>query len=86
MRLNDYVDINGPVRWMVGRLKVPFLIMAVIAEEIGWGIAFMLMLKVHADLFGSLLNYFRKRESYFDYLASRNIDVRDIERIVQGIE
>ena len=85
-RLNDQYEVKGLFRRIIGRIKAPGLVMAVIAEEIGWGIACMLLFKVYADLFGSLFNYFRKRESYFDYLALRNIDPLEIEKIVVGIE
>ena len=71
---------------MQARLKAPFLVFALIAEEIGSKITLLLLTKISFDLLWSVKNYFLKKDSYFDYLRKRGINPKDIERAVKNIQ
>lgn len=71
---------------VTARLKAPFLVLALISEEIGSKITGLLLLKISIDLILSLKNYVVKKESYFDYLKKRGINPKDIERAVKNIQ
>ncbi len=86
LRLSDVS--HKPTLWnrLKARAKGAYFVFALHAEEIGWGITFLLFLKFFIDLLLSLGNYLVKKGSYFDYLKARNIDPEDIKRVVKGIE
>jgi len=69
-----------------GRLKAPYYIFSLIAEEIGWRFTMLLFFKLFFDLLFSIKNYFVKTESYFDYLKNRGINPRDVQKCVQNVQ
>jgi len=68
------------------QLKAPVFGFALIGEEIGLSITFVLLFKLFFDMLFSIKNYFYKQESYFDYLEKRNIKAHEIVAAVKGIE
>lgn len=71
---------------MKARIKAPYFVFSIIAQEIGWKFTFLLFVKLFVDLLFSLKNYFLKKDSYFDYLKSKNIDPKSIEKVVKNIQ
>lgn len=68
------------------RIKAPYFVLALTAEEIGWGITFMLLIKFFFDTLLSIKNYFVKKDSYFKYLKKKGINPEDIKREVGKIQ
>lgn len=68
------------------RLKAPYYVFALLTEEIGLTINFLLLFKFFIDTFLSIKNYFVKKDSYFDYLRKRGIDPKEIKREVKKIQ
>jgi hypothetical protein len=86
LRLNDMRDEPSWFNLIKARVKSPYLVFALIAEEIGWQFTFLLFLKLIVDLPVSLKNYFFRRDSYFDYLRKKGVDPESIKRAVKSIE
>ncbi|MDI1353273.1 MAG: nucleotidyltransferase family protein [bacterium] len=86
LRLSDAADSESGSETMKARLKAPYFVFSLIAQEIGWSFTFLLFLKLGFDLLFSLKNYFMKHESYFDYLKRRGIDPKAIEKAVKNIQ
>lgn len=80
---NDNCTINEHIK---AQLKAPIFGFALISEEIGLPITFVLLLKLFFDMLFSVKNYFSKQESYFDFLKSKNIKAEEIVNAVKGIE
>jgi hypothetical protein len=86
LKLNDLTE-NAPWYSVVfRRLTTPGRIFSLIAQEIGWKFTILLFLKLGIDLLVSLKNYFIKKPSYFDYLKTKNIDPKEIEKVVKNIQ
>lgn len=86
LRLNDrkYLPTSG--NKLVARIKAPFFVFSLIAQEIGWKFTILLFLKLGFDLLFSLKNYILPKESYFDYLKAKGINPKDIEKAVKNIQ
>lgn len=87
--VRKFSDLPEKTTWpqrLWARIKAPYYVFALIAEEIGWGITMMLFLKLFIDLLLSLKNYFGKQESYFDYLKGRGIKPKEVVNAIKGIE
>ncbi|MFK7924487.1 MAG: nucleotidyltransferase family protein [Bacteroidia bacterium] len=85
-KLSDVLPDDSLWQKFQARIKAPYLVFALIAEEIGWGITMMLFAKLFVDIFTSLKNYFVKKPSYFDYLKERGVDPNDILKAVDQIQ
>ena len=82
-------DLTGkPEFWemLKARLKAPYLVFALIGEEIGIGVVILLFIKMFLETIISLKNYIFKKESYFTYLKNRGIDPEEIKKVVKGIQ
>lgn len=71
---------------VVARIKAPYYVFSLLAQEIGWTFSILLFVKLFFDTFASLKNYFIKKETYFDYIKKLGVNPADIERTVAGIE
>ena len=86
LKLND--KTHHPHFWnkCISKLKAPYFVFSLIAQEIGWKFTILLFVKLFVDLIFSIKNYFVKSESYFDYLKQRGVDPQDIENAVKKIQ
>lgn len=64
----------------------PYLVFALIAQEIGWKFTILLFIKLFFDVIISLINYIIPRESYFAWLKKQNIDPKEIQRAVSNVQ
>ncbi len=83
------IDFSGKptfLKYLEARWKAPRYGFQLIGEEIGLSITFLLFFKLFFDTFLSLKNYIFIKESYFDYLKKRNINVENIKQAVKEIE
>ncbi|PLX03085.1 MAG: hypothetical protein C0594_11005 [Marinilabiliales bacterium] len=85
-KLNDISKSANILKKLYARIKAPWLVLKLVGEEIGVGIVFLLLLKLHIDQLLSLANYFRKKKSYFDYLEERGLQPEKIIKAVKNIE
>ncbi|MEL7530537.1 MAG: nucleotidyltransferase family protein [Bacteroidota bacterium] len=85
-KLSDVLPEDSGWQKLKARIKAPYLVFALIAEEIGWGITMLLFAKLFVDIFVSFKNYFIKKPSYFDYLKERGVDPNDILKAVDQIQ
>ncbi|MBN2484411.1 MAG: nucleotidyltransferase family protein [Bacteroidales bacterium] len=85
-KLSDLSE--NPTLWQKVRavIKAPYNVFALTGEEIGTKITFILFFKLMIDTLLSVRFYFIRKETYFEYLRRRNIDIAEITRIVKGIE
>lgn len=86
LRLSDKKHNPTLANKLKSRIIAPIRVVQLVGQEIGVGITFLLIGKLFVDLLVSPKNYIFKQKSYFDYLKSRNIDPKNIEKIVQGIQ
>lgn len=85
-KLSDLEEKPSFFQKLKARLKAPYLVFALIGEEIGLGITFLLFFKVFIDTLFSLRFYFIRKETYFEYLRKRNIEPNTIKQVVKGIQ
>lgn len=85
-KLSDISAQAGVGKKIKARLKAPVFSFALIGEEIGLHITFLLLFKLFFDTLISIKNYFVKAESYFDYLKRINVNVEDIKKAVKEIQ
>ncbi len=85
-KLSDLTPDASLGQKIQARIKAPYLVFALIAEEIGWGITMLLFAKLSVDLVMSLKNYFVKQPSYLDYLKERGVNPKDIMKAVKEIQ
>lgn len=86
LKFIDKSDQAGIINITKARIKAPYFVFSLIAQEIGWKFTILLFLKLFIDLLLSFKNYFIKKESYFDYLTKRGIDPKTIEKVVKNIQ
>lgn len=86
LKLNDSLHNKSLLSKIKARLKAPYFVFSLIAQEIGWKFTFLLFIKLLIDLLLSLKNYFIKKESYFDYLKKRGVNPQSIEKAVKNIQ
>ena len=86
LRLNDRNQAPTLVNTLVSRVKAPYFVFSLIAQEIGWKFTILLFLKLFVDLLISLKNYVVHTESYFDYLNKKGIDPQAIQKAVINIQ
>lgn len=86
LKLSDKSDKPTFINKFMARIKAPYFVFSLIAQEIGWTFTFLLFLKLFIDLLLSVKNYFIKKESYFDYLRKLGIDPKTIEKVVKNIQ
>lgn len=70
----------------VARLKAPYYIFSMIAEEIGWRYTLLIFFKLLFDLLVSIKNYLFKTESYFDFLKRRGVVPKQIKTLVANVQ
>ncbi|MBN1182875.1 MAG: nucleotidyltransferase family protein [Bacteroidales bacterium] len=85
-KLSDLTGKPGFRERLKARLKAPYMVFALIGEEIGVGVVILLFIKMFLDTIISLKNYIFKKESYFTYLKNRGINPEEIKRVVKGIQ
>jgi hypothetical protein len=85
-KLNDLPPSASELPIFFLRFTTPGRIFALIAQEIGWKFTCLLFLKLGIDCITSLVHYLIPKKSYFDYLKSRNIDPKAIEKVVKNIQ
>lgn len=85
-KLNDLPAGTSNGRLWRGRMSATKNIFALIAQEIGWKFTLLIFVKLGLDTLISLKNYLLPKKSYFDYLKSRNIDPKTIEKVVKNIQ
>lgn len=85
-QLSDITKHSTVFAKIAARIKAPYFVLALTAEEIGWSITFLLLAKFFIDTIFSIKNYFIKKESYFDYLRSRGINPDAIKQEVKKIQ
>lgn len=86
LKLNDKFYAPTLANKIVSRLRAPYYVFALIAQEIGWKFTFLLFLKLNFDLLFSIKNYFIRKESYFDYLEKKGVNPSDIKKVIDGIQ
>ncbi len=86
LKFIDRSEQGSVINILKARVAAPYFVFSLIAQEIGWKFTFLLFLKLFFDLILSLKNYVIKKESYFDYLKSRGIDPKAIEKAVKNIQ
>ncbi len=86
LKLSDITEKESAFRKTIARIKAPYLVLGIIAEEIGGGITILLLTKFFLETFFSLKNYFFSKESYFDYLIKKGIPPDDIKSAVKKIQ
>ncbi len=86
LKLSDIPGEKSFFKRMSAKIKAPYFVFALIAQEIGAKFTFLLFVKLYFDLIISLKNYFVKKESYFDYLGKKGIDPAEIEKVVKNIQ
>lgn len=86
LKLLDKTRFNSPADAVVSRMKLPHLVFALIAQEIGALFTFLLYNKLFFDLLFSAKNYVVKKETYFEYLEKKGIDPKAIQNIVTNIQ
>ena len=86
LKLSDKFGNSSLLNLIKARLKAPYYVFSLIAQEIGWKFTFLLFLKLFLDLIFSIKNYIVKKESYFDYLKKRGINPKEIEQAVKNIQ
>lgn len=64
----------------------PYCILLMLKEEIGLKVTFLILVKLFANLLLSPLNYFKPKETYFDYLIKKGIDPQTIKNIVSNVQ
>lgn len=69
-----------------GRISAPYFTFSLISQEIGKPFTFLLFFKLCFDIAISPINYFIKKESYFDYLNRIKIDANQIKKIVNNVQ
>jgi len=81
------IDKNASIIQKIkARLQAPAFSFALIGEEIGISIVFLLLFKLFFDMLFSVKNYIFKQESYFDFLKRININPKDIQLAVKEIQ
>ena len=86
LRLSDLDENASGWQKLLARFRAPYLVLSLIAEEIGWGITMLLFVKLFFDLIFSVKNYIIKQPSYFEMLESRGINPQEIIHVVKNIE
>lgn len=86
LKLSDATYKPSLLKRIKAQLKAPYYVFALIAQEIGWTFTTLLFVKLFFDVIFSLKNYMFKKESYFDYLRTRNIDPDLIQKAVKNIQ
>jgi len=86
LKMNDAYHQPTVMNKVVSVLKAPYFVFSLIAQEIGWKFTILLFIKLGVDLLISVKNYFVKTSSYFDYLKSKGIDPKEIEKAVKNIQ
>ena len=71
---------------IVARIKAPYYIFSLIAEEIGWKYTILLFFKLFVDLVVSVWFYIFPKESYFQFLVKKNISGKQIQKCVQNVQ
>lgn len=86
LKLDDQTEM--PTSWIKfkSKLKAPYFVFSLIAQEIGWKFTILLFMKLYIDLFISIKNYLIPKKSYFDYLKQKGIDPKEIEKVVKNIQ
>lgn len=85
-KLNDKQAGTNAVQLFFLRIPTTHRIFSLIAQEIGWKFTLLIFVKLSIDWIVSLKNYFVPTTSYFDYLKSKNIDPKAIEKVVKNIQ
>lgn len=86
LKLADRPEDKNIFPVVSARIKAPYYVFSLIAQEIGWSFTVLLFIKLAFDLAWSFKNYFLKKESYFDYLKKRGVDPKAIEKAVKNIQ
>jgi len=86
LRLNDQLKEPIFINKIISALKAPYFVFSLIAQEIGWKFTCLLFMKLAFDLLISLKNYIVAPQSYFDYLKTKGIDPKDIQKAVKNIQ
>ncbi len=86
LKLNDKTKGASIIDKLVARIKAPYFVFALLAEEIGLKITIILFIKLFFDLLISLKHYLFTKESYFQYLKNRGVNPKDIEQAVKNIQ
>lgn len=86
LKLDDAGNQKNILAALKSKLKAPYYVFSLIAQEIGRKFTLLLFFKLLFDLIFSLKNYVHRPPSYFDYLKRKDIDPNAIERAVQNIE
>lgn len=86
LKLSDRYPNDSLLEGFMARLRAPYLVFSLIAQEIGWKFTVLLFVKLWVDLVISLKNYILPSESYFDYLKKRGIDPKEIVAAVKDIQ
>jgi hypothetical protein len=85
-KLSDLGTHSSLRQRIIARIKAPYLIIRLIGEEIGILITLLLLIKLFIETFISIKNYFFRKENYFEYLRTRNINPSDIQQVVKNIQ
>ena len=86
LKLNDKAYQPTQFDKFISRVKAPYFVFSLIAQEIGWKFTFLLFIKLLVDLIISVKNYFVRPQSYFDYLKGKGINPKDIQNAVKNIQ
>ena len=86
LKLNDHAQAPNIWNKSISTLKAPYFVFSLIAQEIGWKFTILLFIKLPFDLMFSIINYFVKKESFFDYLRQKGIEPKEIEKVVKNIQ
>lgn len=86
LRLNDKTHLPHFWNKLMSKLKAPYFVFSLIAQEIGWKFTILLFIKLLFDLLFSIKNYVIPSKSYFDYLKEKGINPKEIEKVVKNIQ
>jgi len=86
LKFIDKTHQPGSSNKRIARLKAPYFVFALIAQEIGWKITFILFFKLFFDQMISLIYYAVPKETYFDYLEKKGIDPKQIKNAVANVQ
>lgn len=64
----------------------PYYVFVLLAEEVGLKAVIFILLKLFVNLIGSVFNYFKPKQNYFDYLKKQGIDPQLVKNLVNNVQ
>lgn len=64
----------------------PFYVLALLSEEVGLKAVIFILVKLFVNLIGSVFNYFKPKQNYFDFLEKQGIDPQTVKNLVSNVQ